>query len=1021
MPTERAVATDRVPELDHAALEEDLRAHIRGEVRFDQGSRGLYAHDASNYRQVPIGVVIPKDAEDVVRTHRVCREHRAPILARGGGTSLAGQCVNTAVVLDFSKNMHGVVGIDTERRLATVRPGTVMDRLRDEAERHALTFGPDPSTHDRCTVGGMVGNNACGVHAVMSEFYGPGPRMAENVESLEVLTYDGLRMRVGRTSDQELEAIIRGGGRRGSIYAGLRDLRDRYADLIRGRFPDFQRRVSGYNLDELLPERGFNVAGALVGTEGTCVTVLEATVRLLDSQPVRSLALVGFDDVFAAADAVPKVREHRPVALEGFDDVLVDNNRKLHKNEATLDQLPGGNGWLMAEFGGQTRGEADERARAFMSAMRRVRGVTGLELYDDPRREEEIWELRESGLGATAFVPGQPDAWEGWEDAAVPVDRLGSYLRAFRALLDRYGYRTALYGHFGQGCVHCRITFDLYTTEGTAAYRRFVDEAADLVVQHGGSLSGEHGDGQSRAELLPKMFGPDLVRAFGEFKAIWDPDDRMNPGKVVDPYPVTADMKLGPHYRPPEVRTHFSYPEDHGDFAHATLRCVGIGQCRATDSGTMCPSYMVTREEMHSTRGRARLLFEMMNNPDIELWDSDEVEEALDLCLSCKGCKDECPVSVDMATYKAEFLSRRYRGRLRPRAAYALGLIHRWARLASAMPGLANALTHAPALGSALKRLGGVAPQREAPRFAPRTFRSWFASRQPQGPANGTVLLWPDTFSNHIQPGVAAAAVEVLEAAGYRVEVPSRVLCCGRPLYDYGMLDTAERLLRRVLDELRPHIEAGTPVVGVEPSCLAVFRDELPNLFPEDPLASRLSKQTLTLAEFLRREGWEPPPLHRKAIVQGHCHHRAVMGFDADREMLDALGLDHEVLDAGCCGMAGSFGFEAGEKYEVSQAAGERVLLPRVREAPDHALVLADGFSCRTQIEQNTDRRALHLAQAIRMALRDGPGGPTTARPEDGESATVPTAPGRGARLVLAAAALGAAGLLAWRLWRRSR
>jgi Fe-S oxidoreductase len=521
--------------------------------------------------------------------------------------------------------------------------------------------------------------------------------------------------------------------------------------------------------------------------------------------------------------------------------------------------------------------------------------------------------------------------------------------------------------------------------------------------------------------LLPKMFGPDLVRAFEDFKAIWDPDDRMNPGKVVDPFPVTANMKLGPHYRPPEVRTHFSYPEDHGDFAHATLRCVGIGQCRASDSGTMCPSYMVTREEMHSTRGRARLLFEMMNNPDIELWDSDEVEEALDLCLSCKGCKDECPVSVDMATYKAEFLARRYRGRLRPRAAYALGLIHRWARLASAMPGLANALTHAPALGSALKRLGGVAPQREAPRFAPRTFRSWFASRQPRGPANGTVLLWPDTFSNHLQPGVAAAAVEVLEAAGYRVEVPSRVLCCGRPLYDYGMLDTAERLLRRVLDELRPHIEAGTPVVGVEPSCVAVFRDELPNLFPEDPLASRLSEQTLTLAEFLSREGWEPPPLHRKAIVQGHCHHRAVMGFDADREMLDALGLDHQVLDAGCCGMAGSFGFEAGEKYDVSQAAGERVLLPRVREAPDHALVLADGFSCRTQIEQNTDRRALHLAQAIRMALRDGPGGPTTARPEDGESATVPAAPGRGARLALAAGALGAVGLLGWRLWRRSR
>jgi FAD/FMN-containing dehydrogenase/Fe-S oxidoreductase len=1004
------------------ALAEDLRAEVRGEVRFDHGSLGLYAHDASNYRQTPIGVVVPRDAEDVIRTVGVSRVHGAPILSRGGGTSLAGQCVNNAVVMDFSKVMRRVLEIDAERRLARVQPGVVLDRLRDRTERRGLTFGPDPSTHDRCTIGGMVGNNACGVHAVMSEFYGPGPRMAENVEELEVLTYDGLRMRVGRTSDPELEAIIREGGRRGLIYAGLRDLRDRYADLIRERYPDFQRRISGYNLDELLPERGFNLAGALVGTEGTCVTVLEATVRLIDDQPVRALALIGFEDVFAAAAAVPLAREHRPVALEGFDDVLVDNNRKLRMNEATLGQLPGGAGWLMAEFGGHTREEADEKAHALMKAMRPADGAVDMKLYDDPQREEEIWEVRESGLGATAFVPGQPDAWEGWEDSAVPVDRLSDYLREFRSLLDGYGYRTALYGHFGQGCVHCRITFDLFTGDGVSTYRRFVDEAADLVVKHGGSLSGEHGDGQSRAELLPKMFGSDLVRAFGQFKAIWDPDNRMNPGKVVDPYPVTSNMKLGPHYRPPQVETHFAYPEDGGDFAHAALRCVGIGKCRRTDSGIMCPSYMVTREEMHSTRGRARLLFEMMNNPDIELWQSDEVEEALDLCLSCKGCKDECPVSVDMATYKAEFLSHRYRGRLRPRAAYTLGLIHRWARLGSLMPRVANALTHAPVLSTFLKRLAGVAPEREAPPFARRTFRDWFRSRPPAAGAKGTVLLWPDTFTNHFQPPVAAAAVDILGAAGYRVEIPPRILCCGRPLYDYGMLDTAKRLLRRVLDTLRPHIEAGTPVIGVEPSCLAVFRDELPNLLPDDPDAKRLSEQTFTLAEFLRREGWRPPPLHRKAIVQGHCHHQAVMGFDADREILEALGLDHEVLDSGCCGMAGSFGFEAGEKYAVSQAAGERVLLPRVREVPDTTLVLADGFSCRTQIEQNTDRRALHIAQVIRMALRDGPGGPGSARPEDREPEDLQAGEGRVAmRLALIGAALTGAGLAAWWLRRRPR
>jgi FAD/FMN-containing dehydrogenase/Fe-S oxidoreductase len=1006
-------------DLDVRGLERDLASAIHGEVRFDDGSRGAYAHDASNYRQVPIGVVLPRDAEDVIKAVEACRAHGAPLLPRGGGTSLAGQCCNVAVVMDLSKFMHRVLEVDRKRRVARAQPGTVLDDVRHATEQGdpPLTFGPDPSTHDRCTVGGMAGNNSCGTHSVMAEFYGPGPRMAHNVESMDVVTYDGLRLRVGRTPDQELDAIIREGGRRGEIYAGLRDLRDRHADRIRERFPDIQRRVSGYNLDELLPENGFNLAGALIGTEGTCVTVLEATLRLIDSPPKRTVLVVAFEDVFRAADAVPVIREQRPIALEGFDDVLVENNHALGMNEKALAHLPEGRGWLLVEFGGQTVEEADEKAERLKSALRKADGFLEARIYDDPEAEEEMWEVRESGLGATAFVPGKDDAWEGWEDSAVPPENLGSYLRRFRELLDSYGYQTSLYGHYGQGCVHCRINFDISTAEGIATYRRFVDQAADLVLELGGSLSGEHGDGQSRGELLPKMYGPELVRAFREFKAIWDPDGRMNPGKVVDPYPLTSNLKLGTDYAPPQVETHFSYPEDHGDFAHATLRCVGVGKCRAFGD-TMCPSYMVTREEEHSTRGRARLLFEMMRGREIELWKSDEVFDALELCLACKGCKTECPVNVDMATYKAEFLSHYYRRRLRPRAAYALGLIYWWSRIASRVPGVANLVAHAPVLSTALKRAGGVAVEREAPRFASTTFKAWFRGRGHRRSGGPAVLVWPDTFNNYFHPGTARATVEVLEAAGYRVVVPQASLCCGRPLYDYGMLDLAERLLRQILDTLRPYIRAGVPVIGIEPSCLAVFKDELPNLFPKDQDALRLARQSYMLSEFLMHEGWDPPQLRRRAVVHGHCHHKTVLGFEAEQQLLQKMGLDVEILDSGCCGMAGSFGFEAGERYEVGKRAGERVLLPAVRRAADDTLLVTDGFSCRSMIEQETDRRAVHVAEVIRMALDRGPEGPRGIRPEETVVEGEPSPNGRPAarKLVPVGAALAGAAGLAWAL-----
>jgi FAD/FMN-containing dehydrogenase/Fe-S oxidoreductase len=971
-----------IEQIDVDVLRRRLEREVRGEVFFDRGNRSAYAHDSSNYRQAPIGVVLPRDAQDIVVAIAVCRELGAPITSRGCGTSLAGQTCNVAIVIDHSKHMREIVEVDPRRRLARVQPGVIRDQLsnRTEAE-HKLTFAPDTSTHEYATFGGMLGNNSCGTHSVMAG------RTADNTHELDVVLYDGTRMRVGETPPQELERIIQGGGRRGEIYRRLRDLSDRYAGLIRDRYPDIPRRVSGYNLDELLPERGFNVARALVGSEGTLASILEATVRLVPSPPCRSLVVCGYPDVFHAADHVPEILDCRPTGLEGLDDVLIDDMRALHTHVEDLDLLPDGKGWLLVEFGGDTTEECDEKARECMKHLAKESDAPNMELYDVQARESKLWDVRESGLGATAFVPGEADHWEGWEDAAVPPDRLGSYLRGFRDLLGRYDYRTSMYGHFGDGCVHCRIDFDLFSAEGIRKWRAFLDEAADLVLAHGGSLSGEHGDGQSRGELLEKMYGPELVSAFRGFKSIWDPDNRMNPHKVVDPYPIASNMKLGAGYEPAEPRTHFAYPEDGGSFAHAALRCVGAGKCRDTSSGTMCPSYMATLDERHTTRGRSRILYEMLQGDVVtDGFRSDEVHEALDLCLSCKGCKGDCPVSVDMATYKAEFLSGHYKRRLRPAAAYSMGLIMLHARVAAHAPGLVNAAANAPGLGALLKRAGGISPRRKAPPFARESFKSWFSRRPKVNPAGPPVVLFADTFNNFLHPEPMKAAVDVLEDAGFRVAVPMQALCCGRPLYDYGMLDTARLFWKRMVRALRTQIRAGVRVVGVEPSCVASFRDELPNMLPDDEDARRLAKQTLTLSEFLREHApkeWGPPRLSRHAIVHRHCHHQAVMGFDADRWLLERIGLDFEVLDSGCCGMAGSFGFER-EHHDISVRIGERRLLPAVREAALDTLVIADGFSCKTQVSELSDRRPLHLAQVMQMANERGPDGPPGNYPERG-------------------------------------
>ena len=962
-----------------AALARDLTANVDGEVRFDVGSRALYATDGSNYRQVPIGVVVPRSVDAAVAAVAACRRHGVPVLSRGGGTSLAGQCCNVAVVIDFSKYVNRIIDLDPMRKIAHVEPGCVLDTLRDAAERHALTFAPDPSTHSHNTLGGMIGNNSCGVHSVM------GGKTVDNVLELDVLTYEGLRFTAKKVDDATRAQTVAGAGSLGEIYRRLATLRDRYAERIRAKFPRIPRRVSGYNLDELLPENGFNLARALVGTEGTCVVVLGAKLRLVDSPRGRSLLVLGYPDVFHAADHVPEVLGCSPIGLEGIDDRLIDDMKAVGLHPKDVSLLPAGGGWLLVEFGGRDRRESHARARACMDTLAKTAKPPAMKLFDDPREEKMIWTVREAGLGATAHVPNKSITWEGWEDAAVAPERLGAYLRDFRALLDRYRYAGDLYGHFGQGCVHTRIDFDLETHEGIEKFHRFLGDAADLVVSYGGSLSGEHGDGQSKAEFLPKMFGDDLVAAFREFKTIFDPGGKMNPGKVVDPYRPDENLRLGDAYDPPQTVTFFKFPQDAGVFGRAALRCVGVGNCRQQRHQTMCPSYRVTMEEQHSTRGRSRMLFEMLRGDTLRGgWRDEDVKASLDLCLACKGCKGDCPVHVDIATYKAEFLAHYYEGRLRPREAYVFGFIDRWARLAAHAPGLVGGLLQVRWIEDLAKRAAGIAPQRRLPRFAGQTFQRGFAKRRPRPQRDRTVMLWPDTFNNHFHPETALAAVEVLEAAGFNVDVPRFPVCCGRPLYDFGMLDHAQRYLRRILERFAQPIDDGMPFVVLEPACAAVFRDELPNLFPGDEVAKRLARQTHLFAEFLAREApaFEPPRLPRQALVHGHCHQKALMKMDSDETLLAKLGLRYELLDSGCCGMAGSFGFTR-DKAAISVAIGELVLLPAVREAPDDCIVIADGYSCREQIAQCTNRHALHLAEVTRMALASGGEPPSRRAPRE--------------------------------------
>ncbi|MEU9913573.1 FAD-binding and (Fe-S)-binding domain-containing protein [Streptomyces sp. NPDC051001] len=986
-------------------LEAALRKAVRGDVRFDVTSRALTTMDASNYRRVPLGVVAPRDADDVAAVLAVCREHAVPVVARGGGTSIAGQATGTGVVLDFTRHMNRLLALDPSSRTAVVQPGLVLDRLQEAAAPHGLRFGPDPSTHGRCTLGGMIGNNSCGSHSVA---WGT---TADSVRELDVVTARGRRSRLGP-------------GWAGAPE-GLRELVEGDLARLRTGFPELPRRISGYALDALLPERGADVARSFCGSEGTLGILTEAVVRLVESPRARALAVLGYPDEGAAAEAAAGLLPHGPLTVEGMAADLVP----------AAVALPRGGAWLFVETGGDTEAEA----RAGAETIVRAADVMDAVVVTDPAGQRVLWRIREDASGTATRMPDGSEAWPGWEDCAVPPARLGAYLRDFRGLLGEHGLRGTPYGHFGDGCIHVRIDFDLLTDAGVGRFRRFSEELADLVAAHGGSLSGEHGDGQARAELLPRMYGPELVGLFERAKGVWDPDDLLNPGMLVRPAPLDSNLRFSVLPREP-VDVAFGYPADGGDFSAAVRRCVGVAKCRTTSapgSSVMCPSFRATGEEEHSTRGRARLLHEMLAGELVsDGWRSEEVRDALDLCLSCKGCRSDCPVGVDMATYKAEFLHHHYEGRRRPAAHYAMGWLPVWLRAVARTRAarVVNGLAAVRPLAALAKRLGGIAPERAIPRVAGETFSRWWGRRSAgvegsrgagvegsceaagRGPAGagsegphgmagggarwrvgggagravgdgprGRVVLWPDTFTEHLSPEVGQAAVRVLEAAGIGTVLPPTLrtapggfrplaarrgrVCCGLTYVSTGQLDRARTVLRRTLDLMAPVLETDLLVVVLEPSCAAALRTDLPELLHDDERAARLASRVVTFAEALERlaPDWRPPRVDRPAVGQTHCHQYAVLGDTSERRLREAAGLTGE-LAGGCCGLAGNFGFEKGH-FEVSRACAEEQLLPAVRAAADGTVVLADGFSCRTQLGQLAGVRGRHLAEVLAEGL----------------------------------------------------
>jgi len=970
---------------DTAELEDRLRAVVDGTVDSSPRRRAEYSTDASNYRVVPEIVVFPCDVGDVVRALTVIRSAGSAITARGGGTSVAGNAVGPGVVLDFSRHVNRIIWIDGEARTARIEPGVVMADLQKVSAPFGLRFGPDPSTQDRATLGGMIGNNACGPHAIA---FG---RTADNVIELDVVDGGGRRFTAGR------------GDATFAVIPGLAQLvRDNLA-IIRTEFGRFSRQVSGYSLEHLLPENGSDLAKALVGTEGTLVTILEATVALVDVPSQPTLVVLGYADMPSAADDVPYFLSLGPLAIEGIDARLVDVVRRA-QGESSVPELPAGAGWLMVEVGGATAAEALANADAIVAAA----STDSTMIIPAGPAASRMWRIRADGAGLAGRTASGAQAWPGWEDSAVPPASLGAYLRDLDALMLTHGVDGLAYGHFGDGCVHLRI--DLPLDKDPSILRNFMGDAAGLVASYGGSLSGEHGDGRARSELLPVMYSVDAIALMEKFKRLFDPHNVMNPGVIVRPSALDADLRrpqalpvlsraTGKHGESAISRragyVGFSFGHDHGDLTEAVHRCVGVGKCRADSSasgGFMCPSYQATKDEKDVTRGRARVLQEAVNGTLIGGLSAPEVLESLDLCLACKACSSDCPAGVDIAQYKSEVLHRTYRGRLRPIDHYILGWLPRWAKLAGLMPRAFNAVLAVRPIARATLLLGGMDTRRQLPRFAEIPFRRWWKheqkqlakqqrAQQPDMPSKTSadrprVVLWTDSFSDAMAPTVPQAALTVLAAAGYDVIVPEQEACCGLTWISTGQLDGARRRLEQLLSVLGPYAVNGIPIVGLEPSCTAVLRSDLLDLFPNDPRALAVSRATRTLSELLTSVdtapgiggAWSLPDLSDvTAVVQPHCHQHAVMGFDADEKLLIDAGATIEVL-AGCCGLAGNFGMQRGH-YDVSAAVAENALLPALRRADPNTVFLADGFSCRTQADQLANVKGIALVELLAERL----------------------------------------------------